>query len=103
MSAASPLLDLATQISEAARAVNGFLVAHDHPQPSFSADGQPEFPASAPADAVESRRKLIETSRAMYDMACWPSDHIRNMSHSVDTSLSSYFMSSVSHGCGLTH
>ena len=86
----SPLLDLAAEISEAARVVNSFLVDNDHAQPSFAADAPPEFPASAPRDVADARRKLIEASRTMYDMACWPNDHIRNLSHSVDIPLSPY-------------
>ncbi|KAK2739529.1 hypothetical protein FQN55_009405 [Onygenales sp. PD_40] len=82
MSASStPLLDLAAQISDAAKAVHEFLVANGHPQPSFEADSQLEFPdAVAAPEIVACRRKLIEASRTINDLINYPTDHIRKLS-----------------------
>ncbi|KAL1987596.1 hypothetical protein VTN96DRAFT_3196 [Rasamsonia emersonii] len=70
------LLDLAAQISSAAKVVNDFLVSNGHPQPSFDVDGPPTFP-SAPAEVVNARRQLLDASQAIFDLMFSPAEHLR--------------------------
>ncbi|WEW59435.1 O-methyltransferase [Emydomyces testavorans] len=83
MSSSSSLLELAAQITKNAQIVNDFLVLNGHPQPSFSWDSLPEFPATAPPEVVKARRELTEAARNMCDLAMFPGDYIRRFALSV--------------------
>lgn len=73
---ANTLLDLAAQISSAAKVVNDFLVSSGHPQPSFDVNGPPTFP-SAPAKVANARRQLLDASQAIFDLMFSPAEHLR--------------------------
>jgi 6-hydroxytryprostatin B O-methyltransferase len=73
---ATPLIDLATQISHTAKVINNFIAANGYPQPSFDADAPHAFP-SAPKEILDARRQLLDASQAIRELIIGPAEYLR--------------------------
>ena len=71
MNNASRILELATQIMNNTTIVNDYLIASDHPQPSFDVDG-PTNLALKSTEAEEARMTCIGASIELQDLMQGP-------------------------------
>lgn len=73
---ANPIIDLAAQISSAAKAIADFMVSNSHPQPSFDVDAPQSFP-SAPKDILDARQQLLDASQTIRELLLGPAEYLR--------------------------
>ncbi|KAI9838008.1 MAG: hypothetical protein M1819_006162 [Sarea resinae] len=79
-SSSSPLLDLAAEVSTAAKTISEYLTSQNLPQPSFDADGPATFPVPPSNTEIQrARLALIEASHALHDLAVGPTDSIKRL------------------------
>ncbi|GAD92073.1 hypothetical protein AN5415.2 [Paecilomyces variotii No. 5] len=76
---ANTLTDLASQITNTAKAINDFLVTNGHPQPSFDVDAPSAFP-TAPEEILNARRQLLDASQAITELLTGPAEYLRWLS-----------------------
>ncbi|PCH05686.1 O-methyltransferase, family 2 [Penicillium occitanis (nom. inval.)] len=73
---ANPIIDLAAQISNAAKAIADFMASNGHPQPSFDVDAPQSFP-SAPKDILDARQQLLDASQTIRELLLGPAEYLR--------------------------
>jgi hypothetical protein len=74
---------LLDRVAKEGRMVSAFLSDQSYYQPSFRAGGLAEYPTDLPEDVQESRRKLRDAAKAVYQLATGPSEYIAELASSV--------------------
>ena len=76
----STLQELLLEVHQEGKALTEFFNSNSYYQPSFR--NFKEYP-ELPEDVQQSRQKLREAAKAVYDLATGPTEHLYNLSWSV--------------------
>ena len=75
---------LVEEVTKEGRALSNFLASNSYYQPSFHPSGLKEYP-ELPEEIQQSRTRLREAAKSVYDLASGPTEFIKSLSDSVST------------------
>lgn len=82
MDSSRPLDILVEDVAREGRALTNFLASNSYYQPSFLPGGFKDYP-ELPEDIRQSRVRLREAAKAVYDLASGPTEYVKSLSDSV--------------------